>query len=111
MAAEKTQWWKSDGGVTTDKQLGWLRDDNGTAATNSKQYSTKPQDLMSNDGTDDKDNKTTINKYLAAEAEDNEGLQEAGGSGGYRGGTCHVHFYMLNSLGGNLTSIVIIHIP
>jgi hypothetical protein len=46
-----------------------------------------------NDSTDNNYNKTTINKCLAAEAEDDNGWQEAGRGGGGRGGMCHVHFF------------------
>ncbi len=44
-------------------------------------------------GDDNNDNKTTINKFSAAEAKDDNGWQEARRSVGSRGGMCHVHFF------------------
>ncbi len=72
--------WKNNSGMATNKQLcQWWRGD---------------------DGTDNNDNKTTINKYVAAEAEDYNGWQEAGPGGGGGGGTCHAHLFTWWILGG-----------
>jgi hypothetical protein len=47
------------------------------------------------DSADNNDNKTTINKCVVAEAEDDDGWQEAGRCSGGRGGMYHVHFFTI----------------